>query len=106
MAMAATSSPLPAPEILSTWTTVAEGLAYYGISAHEWANVAKALGDEQLDDLGTLASIEDDDFKEARDVEKLTPFMEGAFNRVFGAVKLKLGLATTLVQQTKGPCHL
>ena len=90
---------MPASDILSTWTTIAEGLAYYGISAQEWAVVAKALGDEHLDDLGTLASIEADDYKEARNTVKLTPIKKGAFNLLFGAVKLKFGFATNLVQQ-------
>ena len=93
---------MPAPEILAAWSTVADGLAFYSITTQEWANVAKALGDEQLDDLGTLAAVEDDDFKEARDVEKLAPIRKGAFNWLFGAAKLKHGLATTLVQLNSG----
>ena len=96
--MASTATPpMPAAGVLASWVTIADGLAYYGITAQEWAVVAGALGDDKLDDLGTLSSIEDDDYKEARDTVKLTPIKKGAFNLLFGAVKLKYGFATKLV---------
>ena len=93
---------MPAPEVLTTWTTVAEGRAYYGITAEEWAPVAKALGDELLDDLGILASIEDGDYKEARDTSKMSAIKKGAFNMLFGSVKTKYGFVADIVQQMGG----
>ena len=97
--MASTATPMLAVEVLRSWSTIADGLTHYGITAEEWSPVAKALGDEQLNDLCTLASIEDADYKEARDVVKLTPIKKGAFNMMFGAIKMKYNLVTTVVQQ-------
>ena len=105
--MASSSSALPTAEVLRTWTTITDGLTHYGITADEWTPVATALGEEKLNDLSTLASIEDADYKDARDVVKLTPIKRGAFNMLFGATKLKFNLVTTVVQQiSTGPSRV
>ena len=93
---------MPTPELLAAWTTIADGRAHYGITSEEWAPVAKALGDESLDDICVLASIDDGDYKEARDTPKLSAIKKGALNMLFGSVKMKYGFATTIVQKIGG----
>ena len=90
---------MPAADVLGAWAKIEDGFNFYRITADEWAPVATALGDDQLTELSVLASIEDEDFRAARDVVKLTPIKKGAFNMFFGAVKQKYGFVTNLVQQ-------
>ena len=73
MATSSAATPLALPELLAAWTTIADGRAHYGITLEEWTPVAKALGDESLDDVCVLASIDDQDYKEARDTPNCQP---------------------------------
>ena len=95
----ATITPVPSAEVLSSWKTIGDAREHYRINETEWAKLAAALGDETLDDMGMLAGVDDTDFRKARDEAGLNPLKKGVMNLLFGAIKTRFNLQTTIVQQ-------
>ena len=92
------TSSLPAKEVRDSWATIGEVRVHYGVKDAEWRLVAESLGDADIDDLGLLSGVSDEDFASSRDGCGLTPLRKGAVNLMFGAVKARFGIRTAIVQ--------
>ena len=106
MASPSAATPLASLEEITTWTTISDGRTHYGISLELWKPLAAALGEEGLDDLCVLASVDDDDYKEARDAQRMSAIKKGTMNRLFCSIKEKYGIATSIIMKTREGGHV
>ena len=97
----ASTNPTPNKTITDSWETIADVRDYFGVTMAEWQKVASELGDAELNDMGLLVGITDQDYAAARDSAGLSPLRKGVLNLLFGAIKLKYNIHTVIIQYVK-----
>lgn len=82
---------LPSTEALAGWETVKQAVEWADIDQVLWAAIAKELGDEQLDNLVLLASMDPSDIKAAVERTTPAPIVRAKAKLLYTAVRLRCG---------------
>ena len=87
---------VPTTVITDGWNKVSDACAWAGVTDAEWTALSTAMGEAGFESLLLLASLDDDDWEEARKEAKLPMIRRAAANLMYSAVKYKFQVATRI----------
>ena len=76
-------------ETFQSWTTVKDAAAWAGVKESLWKQMAKELGDDEIDNLLLVAGIADEDYRSAanRIDPPISALQRSSLNLLFNGIK-------------------